>query len=78
MDIDAEVDTSVVGLFGPSNPREWAPRGGPAEILYKEIDCRICFHPTCMRGEENCMRRISVEEVCAAAQKLLLAGKGMG
>jgi heptosyltransferase III len=75
MHIAAAVGTSVVALFGPSNPREWGPRGGPAEILYKEIDCRICFHPTCMRGEENCMRRISVEEVCAAAQKLLLAGK---
>ena len=75
MHIAAAVGTSVVALFGPSNPREWGPRGGPAEILYKEIDCRICFHPTCTRGEENCMRRISVEEVIAAAQKLLLSGK---
>ena len=74
MHIAAAVGTSVVALFGPSNPREWGPRGGPAEILYKEIDCRICFHPTCTRGEENCMRRISVEEVIAAAQKLLFAG----
>jgi heptosyltransferase-3 len=71
MHIAAAVGTSVVALFGPSNPREWGPRGGSAEILYKEIDCRICFHPTCTRGEQNCMRLISVEEVIAAAQKLL-------
>jgi ADP-heptose:LPS heptosyltransferase len=75
MHIAAAMGTSVVALFGPSNPREWGPRGGPAEILYKEIDCRRCFHPTCTRGEQNCMRLISVEEVIAAAQKLLLAGQ---
>lgn len=75
MHIAAAVGTSVVALFGPSNPREWGPRGGPTEVLYKEIDCRICFHPTCTRGEQNCMRLISVEEVVAAAQKLLLAGQ---
>ena len=78
MHIAAAVGTSVVALFGPSNPREWGPRGGPAEILYKEIDCRICFHPTCTRGEQNCMRLISVEEVMAAAQKLLFAGQSDG
>ena len=59
MHIAAAVGTSVVALFGPSNPREWGPRGGPAEMLYKELDCRICFHPTCTRGEENCMRFIA-------------------
>ena len=75
MHIASAVGTSVVGLFGPSSPREWGPRGGPVEVVYKEIDCRSCFHPTCTRGEENCMRLISVHEVCAAAQRLLLAGK---
>jgi ADP-heptose:LPS heptosyltransferase len=40
------------------------------EVLYKELDCRICFHPTCIRGEENCMRLITVHEVFAAAQRL--------
>ena len=75
MHIASAVGTPVVAMFGPSNPREWGPRGGPVEILYKEIDCRSCFHPTCIRGEENCMRLIAVHEVCAAAQRLLLAGK---
>jgi heptosyltransferase III len=75
MHIAAAVGTSVVALFGPSNPREWGPRGGPAEVLYKEIDCRSCFHPTCTRGEENCMRLIAVQEVFAAAQRLLSVEK---
>ncbi len=75
MHIASAVGAPVVALFGPSNPREWGPRGGPVEVLYKEIDCRSCFHPTCMRGEENCMKLIAVHEVVAAAQRLLQAGR---
>jgi predicted lipopolysaccharide heptosyltransferase III len=70
MHIASAVGTPVVALFGPSNPREWGPRGGPVEVLYKELDCRTCFHPTCIRGEQNCMRLIAVHEVVAAAQRL--------
>ncbi len=65
---------SVVALFGPSDPAEWGPRGGRAEVLYKGLDCRRCFHPTCTRGEESCMRQITVEDVFAAAAKLLVRG----
>lgn len=75
MHIASAVGTPLVALFGPSSPREWGPRGGPVEVLYKEIDCRSCFHPTCTRGEENCMRLIAVEEVWGAAKRLLPAGK---
>ena len=71
MHIASAVGTPVVALFGPSSPREWGPRGGPVEVLYKEIDCRSCFHPTCTRGEENCMRLITVEEVATAAKRLI-------
>lgn len=75
MHMASAVGTPVVALFGPSNPREWGPRGGPVEVLYKEIDCRSCFHPTCTRGEENCMKLISVPEVVAAAERLLHIGR---
>jgi heptosyltransferase-3 len=74
MHIASAVGTPVVALFGPSNPREWGPRGGPVEVLYKELDCRSCFHPTCIRGEENCMRLITVEEVYAAARRIARNG----
>ena len=69
MHIAAAVGTPVVGLFGPSNPLEWGPRGGPAEVIYKGLDCRVCFHPTCQRGEQNCMKLITVDEVMNAAAR---------
>ena len=75
MHIASAVGAPVVALFGPSNPREWGSRGGPVEVLYKEIDCRSCFHPTCTKGEENCMRLIAVHEVVAAAQRIFQAGR---
>ena len=71
MHIASAVGTPVVALFGPSNPREWGPRGGAVEVLYKELDCRSCFHPTCIRGEENCMRLITVDEVMSASSRLM-------
>lgn len=69
MHIATAVGTPVVALFGPSNPAEWGPRGGPAEVIYKGLDCRACFHPTCQRGEQNCMRLITVDEVMSAATR---------
>ena len=74
MHIAAAVGTPVVGLFGPSHPVEWGPRAEQAAVIYKGIDCRACFHPTCLRGNENCMRQISVDEVYAAARKFLVRG----
>ena len=75
MHIASAVGTPVVALFGPSNPREWGPRGGPVEVLYKGLDCGTCYHTTCTRGEENCMKLIAVHEVSAAAQRLIQAGR---
>src|SRR3989454_5077387 len=50
MHMAAALGTPVVALFGPSEPSVWGPRGGKAEVLYKELDCRRCFHPAGHRG----------------------------
>jgi heptosyltransferase III len=71
MHIAAAVGTPIVALFGPSNPAEWGPRGSRVEVIYKDVDCRACFHPTCERGDQNCMRLIAVEEVWAAARRMV-------
>jgi len=71
MHMASAVGTPVVALFGPSDPAEWGPRGCQVEVIYKGLDCRRCFHPTCERGEESCMRQIAVEDVFAAASRLM-------
>lgn len=78
MHMAAALGIPVVALFGPSNPDEWGPRGPEVRVLYKGLDCRRCFHPTCERGEESCMKRISVDEVWAAVESLLGAREHVG
>lgn len=71
MHVTAAVGTPVIGLFGPSDPTEWGPRGEQVAAIYKGVDCRACFHPDCTRGEMNCMRQISVDEVYGTALRLV-------
>ncbi len=71
MHIAAAVGCPVLGLFGPTNPAVWGPRGSQVRVIYKGLNCEECFYPGCFRGEESCMRQISVEEVCQAAKSML-------
>lgn len=71
MHMAAAVGCPVLGLFGPSDPHVWGPRGEKVSVIYKGLDCEECFHYGCSRGEEGCMRQISVEEVCRAARPFL-------
>ncbi len=78
MHIAAAMGTPVVALFGPTYPRRWGPRGGPAQVIYKGLDCRACYHPACLRGDDSCMQQITVDEVFGAASRMLehtLAGR---
>ena len=78
MHMAAALGVPVVALFGPSDPAEWGPRGGRVEVFYKGLDCRACFHPTCTRGEESCMKQISVDEVFGRIQQVLPLTTGSG
>ena len=71
MHMAAAVGCSVVALFGPSDPAVWGPRGTQVHTVYKGLDCRECFYPGCSRGEQSCMKLITVEEVLQEAEKFL-------
>ena len=71
MHMAAAVGCPVVALFGPSNPAVWAPRGTHVKTIHKGLDCRECFHPGCVRGEQGCMKLITVDEVLEEATALL-------
>ena len=71
MHMAAAVGCPVLGLFGPSDPHVWGPRGGKVSVIYKGLDCEECGYSGCTRGEEGCMRQISVKEVCRAAHQFL-------
>jgi predicted lipopolysaccharide heptosyltransferase III len=62
MHMAAAVGCPVLGLFGPTDPHVWGPRGKKVSVIYKGLGCQ---------DEERCMQQISVEEVCQAADSLL-------
>lgn len=71
MHMAAALRVPVIGLFGPSDPAVWGPWGDGHRTFYKGLDCRACFHPDCVRGEQNCMQRITLEEVWDAVRERL-------
>jgi heptosyltransferase II len=61
----------VITLFGPNNP-EWTQTGYPDEIqLVGQGPCVPCEKPICREPSLRCMESITVEEVCAAADRML-------
>jgi len=73
MHMAAALHVPVIGLFGPSDPAIWGPWGDGHRTFYKGLDCRACFHPDCFRGEQNCMRLITLEEVWEAVLPSLVS-----
>jgi predicted lipopolysaccharide heptosyltransferase III len=71
MHMAAALRVPVIGLFGPSDPTVWGPWGDGHRTFYKGLDCRACFHPDCFRGEQNCMKLITLEEVWEAVRPRL-------
>lgn len=72
MHIAAAMGTPVVGLFGPADPRVWGPAGQGHAIFYKGVDCRPCFPGGCLRGEQNCLRLIALDEVIPVVERMLV------
>lgn len=68
--IAAAVGTSVVALFGPTDPQVWGPWGKGHEVIWKQMDCSPCWRHDCQRGELNCMRQITVDEVWDAVTRI--------
>jgi lipopolysaccharide heptosyltransferase II len=63
---------NVIGLFGPTRPELTGPRGkGDKIILMHDISCNshACYSLKC--SDNICMKKIKVDEVFAAVNKLL-------
>jgi ADP-heptose:LPS heptosyltransferase len=71
MHIAAAVGTPVVGLFGPSSPEKFSPRGAPTRVLYKDLPCSPCGQSGCTAGSDGCMRAIRLEDVRGAVVSLI-------
>jgi ADP-heptose:LPS heptosyltransferase len=73
----AACGSSVIMLFGPSNPMLVAPKGDKHKIIWHKIECAPCYTPSsvqdkrnfkngsffCKRGDVLCMELITIEEI---------------
>ena len=57
MHIAQGVNTPVVALFGPTDPKIWGPRNNHDKIIYKNIECSPCW------GRGNCEKNICMEKI---------------
>lgn len=72
MHIAAAVGTPAVALFGPSSEWSWRPWQCRHELVLGDCPCKAARIFSCDKSTAfACMQRITVEEVCAAAEKLL-------
>ncbi|NJN17415.1 MAG: glycosyltransferase family 9 protein [Oscillochloris sp.] len=71
MHMAAALKTPVISLFALTNPPEqWGPWRVPHRQLFYDVPCRICYQRVCPT-DHACLRRISPEQVIAAAAALL-------
>jgi lipopolysaccharide heptosyltransferase II len=73
--VAAAVSTPSVVVFGSSNVAHWRPwTDGPSEVVREEMPCAPCPGYTCAEfGEAECIRRVRVERVTDAIERVLAA-----
>lgn len=67
------VGARAVALFGPTSVRRWGPRP-PSEAVSLQLTCAPCSNhgtPTCPLGHHDCLQKLEVERVLAAARRAL-------
>lgn len=76
--IAAAMSTPAVVVFGSSNAAHWRPwTAAPSEVVREEMACAPCPGYTCTEFEEpECIRRVSVERVIAAIERVLEKAEG--
>jgi len=64
--IAAAVGTPTVGIFGPSSPVSWAPRGEKHLVVQKKMPCVPCRQKGCGNSEKSrCLDELTPEEFMA-------------
>lgn len=70
MHVAGALGIPTVAIFGSTDPAATSPAGEKSVVIHHAVDCAPCLKPVCPT-DFRCMEKIGVEEVCAAARKLL-------
>ena len=70
MHLAAAVGISVIGLFGPSDPRMTGPQGEGHAIITAGVGCAPCLKSECDLGRK-CMESITADMVLSSVSQIL-------
>lgn len=73
MHIAAAVGTAVVAIYGSTSPDDTPPLAERRELVWLQLDCSPCHAKVCPLSHLNCLKKLGVEDVLAAADRLLAA-----
>jgi ADP-heptose:LPS heptosyltransferase len=69
MHLAAAVGTSVIALFGPTDPARTGPYGKGHTIIRADLSCSPCLLKKC--PTKKCMEEIMPEQVFAALERMI-------
>jgi predicted lipopolysaccharide heptosyltransferase III len=70
--IAGAVNVPTVGIFGPSSPITWAPRGNHHCVATKGMSCQPCRQKGCQGTEKSrCLDELKAEEVISVVETRL-------
>lgn len=77
MHVASAVGTKVLGIFGPTNPKNWAPYGeGNRWIRNEKLDCIACEKLDCPIPNHPCMNELDLDEIVLVVNEMLHSDNG--
>jgi ADP-heptose:LPS heptosyltransferase len=75
MHLAAAAGTPCVALFSARDwPGAWYPYGVPHDVFRSALDCEGCYLVECVERQNECLTRITVDEVRAGCEQFLRGG----
>jgi lipopolysaccharide heptosyltransferase II len=71
MHLAASMGAAVVGIYGATDPHLFGPIGAKSVFLYQKRDCSPCSQRHCIWGRARCLDPIEIDDVVAAAQRIV-------
>jgi heptosyltransferase-2 len=70
MHIAASLGTTLLAIFGPTEPQKTAPLASNFRLIHHPSDCAPCKHRECPT-DHRCLTAVTSDEVLAAAEVIL-------
>ncbi|NOH70322.1 lipopolysaccharide heptosyltransferase II [Vibrio pectenicida] len=71
MHVSAAVGCNIVAIYGSSSPKYTPPLTTKLEMVHNDIECRPCFKRECPLGHQDCLNKLTPEQVISKLKRFL-------